>query len=217
MTDPVTPSQSSLDEEKEDFWNDIDSLLNRHLEWIQSHVHRKLGSLLRTKADTGDIVQDAVVQFLKYGPRIRLSNDKQFRALICRIIENVICDKYDWFTARRRSIAKERPLAPDTVLNLDPVDSSQKTPSRIVQKQEEEAWARLGLELIEPQKREVIVLHHWENQSFMEIGDHYEISKVAARKRYMAAMDILIDTVEALKGGRFEDVLGPDLTGEMES
>ena len=81
---------------------DLEKILKRHLPWIQSRVHQKLGNFHRSKADTGDIVQEAMLQFLKHGPRIKLSNDHQFRALLCKIIENVVCDQYAWFTAQRR-------------------------------------------------------------------------------------------------------------------
>ena len=48
-------------------WHDgdrraLEKVLERHLPWIQSYVHRKISSLLRSKTETGDIVQDAVVR-----------------------------------------------------------------------------------------------------------------------------------------------------------
>lgn len=201
------PPHSSVAKPASD--TDMELVLNRHLSWIQSYVHQKMGNSLRSKAETGDIVQESLIQFLRYGPRIRLSNDNQLRALLCRIIENVIRDRYSWFTARRRNIAMERPLAPDTILNLDPPRRSHpKSPSQLAMKQEEEAWARLGLELLEPRKREVIILHHWEDLSFSQIGKFLGISKIGARKRYISALTLLVETVDALKSGRLESVLG---------
>ena len=57
------------------------------------------------KVESSDIVQDAALQFLKYGPRFILSDEEKFRALLVRIVENVLRDKHDWFSARRRAIA----------------------------------------------------------------------------------------------------------------
>jgi len=82
--------------------------LERHLPWIQKQVRLRLGSKLRAKGETCDYVQDAVVQFLHYGPRIMISSDRQFRALLARIVENALCDKHDWFTARRRDMTYEK-------------------------------------------------------------------------------------------------------------
>ena len=190
---------------------DLEVILKRHLPWIQSYVHRKMGSFSRSKAETGDIVQEAMIQFLRHGPRVRLTNDRQFRALLCRIIENVVCDQYDWFTAHRRAMAKERPLPPDTVLNLDPPKGKVDTPSQIVQQQEHEAWIRLGLELLKPKNREVIILHKWEDLSFAEIGDRLGISKSVVRKKYLRSIELLIDTVKALQSGRLEAVVGEEV------
>lgn len=193
---------------------DLEELLKKHLSWVQRYVHNRLGDFRRSKVDTGDVVQEAMIQFLRHGPRIQLKNENQFRALLCRIIQNVVCDKYDWFTARRRAMSMERPLPPDTILKLDPPVGRQETPSKIIQKREEEAWARLGMELLEPKDREVIILHQWENLSFMEIGKLLGLSKPGARKRYVSALNKLIDTVDALQSGRLEAVLDPELSGE---
>ena len=99
--------------------NALDDLLKNHLTWIRGKVRKGMGSGLREKGDTSDYVQDAVVEFLKYGPRFTISNDARFRGLLLKIVENVLCKKYRWFTARRREIARERPLPSDTVLRLD--------------------------------------------------------------------------------------------------
>lgn len=187
---------------------EVENLLKQHLPWIQSYVHHKLGDHWRAKADTGDIVQEAMIQFLRYGPRVKIDSEKQFRALLCRIIENVVCDQYDWFTAHRRSMARERPLPRDTVLNLDPPQGRVDTPSQIVQQQEDEAWLRLGLELLEPKNREVIILHKWEGRSFSQIAEKLGIAKSVARRRYLRSIDLLIETINELQAGRLEAVIG---------
>jgi RNA polymerase sigma factor (sigma-70 family) len=186
----------------------LEQLLERHLSWIQTYVHRKLSDLIRRKAETGDIVQDAVVQFLRHGPRFRLSNDRQFRALLARIVENVLRDKYDWFTAHRRAIARERPLPADTVLDLDPAEGMVDSPSQIVQRHEQEAWVRLGLELLDPGERRIIVFRDWEDLSFTEIGKRTGMTKGTARRRYLDSIEQLITKVRALKSGDLNAVLG---------
>ncbi len=195
---------------------DIEEILKRHLPWIQTYIHKKLGNFPRHKSDTGDIVQEAMVQFLKYGPRLHVTNDGQFRALLCRIVENVVSNQYDWITACRRAVARERPLPSDTVLNLNPSERKQDTPSQIVNKQEEEAWLRLAVELLGFKHQEVIVHRNWMDLSFSEIGKRIELSKAGARKRYYNAINELIDKVEALKNGRIDSVVGPELSKEIQ-
>jgi RNA polymerase sigma-70 factor (ECF subfamily) len=179
----------------------LDSLIERHLTWIHKKVHHRLGSMLREKGDTCDYVQDAVVQFLQYGPRFTISNDARFRGLLLKIVENVLCNKYDWFTARRRAIARERPLPSDTILSLDPPQQQIHTPSKSAEKNEQEAWVRLGMELVKPEDREILILRQWDGLTFEEIGQRLEISTSAARVRHLRAMRRLAKEVEELRLG----------------
>jgi RNA polymerase sigma factor (sigma-70 family) len=128
--------------------------------------------------------------------------------LLGKIVENVVADKYDWFTAQRRTMARERPLPPDTILNLDPPASKQKTPSQISHEHEQEAWLRLGIELLDPSEREVIILYHWEEQSFIQIGKMLGISDVGARKRYIKASFRLDEIIRELRSGEIDAALG---------
>ena len=209
-----TAQNSGLPHERSE--KEIDQILKQHLPWIQKYVHRKLGDFPRSKMDTGDIVQEATVNFLKYGPRFNVMNEKECRLLLCKIVENALRNKYEWFTACRRNMALERPLPPDSMLNLDPTHSTQETPSQIAAQHEEEAWLRLGLELLDPEEREVIVMHHWELLSFDRIGKIFGMSSEGARKKFVRALNILIRTVQSLKNGRLADIIGEDLSLEMD-
>jgi RNA polymerase sigma factor (sigma-70 family) len=185
----------------------LDALLERHLPWIHSQVEQRLTALLRGKGDTFDYVQDAVIQFLRFGPRFNLSNGNHFRALLLRIVESTLLNKYDWFMARRREVARERPLPSDTVLSLDPPDGAVSTPSRIADRNEREAWIRLGMELLSPKDREMIVLRQWDSLPFAEIGDRLGISEDAARKRHNRVVDRLSDKIWTLRCGELNSIL----------
>ena len=150
--------------------------------------------------------QDAV-QFFRYGPRIALKDENQFRALLARIVENVLCDHGDHFAALRRRISRLRPLPPDTVLNLDATPRSAKTPSKAVERHEKEAWIRLGMELLNDKDREVIVMRQWEDLSFEEIGNHLGISSNTARMRNERAVGRLGKLLGRMRRGDLAGVL----------
>ena len=40
--------------------------LERNLPWIMPYVSKRLGTFRRSKADTGDILQETLIQFLKW-------------------------------------------------------------------------------------------------------------------------------------------------------
>ena len=52
----------------------LETLLKRHLSWIQNRVRQRIGTKLRHQLESCDIVQDAALQFLQYGPRFLLSD-----------------------------------------------------------------------------------------------------------------------------------------------
>jgi RNA polymerase sigma-70 factor (ECF subfamily) len=188
----------------------LDTLIERHLPWIREQVRRRMGPILRQKADTADYVQDAMVEFLRYGPKVLISDENHFQALIIRIVENSLRQNYDWFTAKRRAISKERPLPSDTVLNLDRPNDAVKTPSAEAQRHEREAWIRLGMELLDPKDQEILILQKWENLSFVEIGKRLNLSTDAARMRHNRAVDRLTEKVQLLRSGDLPKVLAED-------
>lgn len=207
MTRDDDPAATTSGGDSHSDGQDMEPLIERHLQWLQEFAHRKLSPLLRTKAETGDIVQDALIQFLKYGPRIRVNSDGQLRALLGRIVENVIRDKYDWFTARRRALAKERPLPPDTLLNLSSQNKEVETPSQLVHKNEQEAWVRLGLELLDPDDRRALILRDWDRLPYIEIGKRLGVSEHTARRRYMKSLTLLMEVVQSLRTGQIDTAL----------
>jgi RNA polymerase sigma factor (sigma-70 family) len=196
--------------------NGLNALLERHLPWIRAHVRKRLGPILRQKAETSDFVQDAMIQFLRYGPRVLISDEQHFRALLVKIIENTLRDKHDWYTACRRRVARERPLPSDTVLSLDPPDRQVKRPSQAAHLHENEAWIRLGLELLEPKDREVLVLRQWENESFVDIGKRLGLSPEAVWKRHHRALNQLSIKVGDLRRKGITVLLENTLDGNFE-
>src|SRR5262245_5246401 len=114
-------------------------LLERHLPWLRAEVRRQLGPELRKKAETEDFVQDAALNVLRFSPRFVVADEDQFRALLARIVVNVVRHKHEWFTARRRRLALERPLPTDSVLRL----GSPGSPSGFAEQAEREALVRL--------------------------------------------------------------------------
>jgi len=185
----------------------LTDLLERHLPWIRSRVRKRIGPRLRRMVESSDIVQDAAMQFFQYAPRFSMSDEEHFRALLARIVENVLRDKHDWFTARRRRVSLERPLPTDTVLDLDSPLAARRTPSQACEQHEKEAWVRLGIELLDPNDREVIVLRQWENLPFDEIGERLDISANAARMRNERAVGRLGKVIGSLRRGHLDRLL----------
>ena len=189
----------------------LGELLERHLGWIRSRVVERLGAKLRGKADTQDFVQEAVLEVLRHGPRFTVSSDEHFRALLARIVENVLCDQHHYFEAARRKAALEQRLPTDSVLNLDPRRTGRgKTPSAVADRREREAWLQLGLELLRPEDREVILLRQQEGLPFDDVGARLGVSANTARMRFERAIARLGDVVARLRIEGVEGVTRDD-------
>ncbi len=186
-------------------WHDgdgeaLEQLIQRDLPWIREHVKKRLGPLLRGKAETQDYVQDALVEFLRYGPRFLTEDRDRMRGLLARIIENVLRDRNDWFRAKRRAVSKERRMGSTMVLDLDRRAPTVARPSQEAIREEQEAWTRLALELLEPEDRDIITMRHWEGLSFAEIGERLGVGTDAARMRLNRALPKLAKRLVELRG-----------------
>lgn len=186
----------------------LEQLVRAQLPWIQARVRERLGAELRQKAESVDFVQEALIDFLEYGPRFELESEAQLRALLARIVENNIRDAHRHLRRKRRDIRREQAPGQESVLQLEPAAPSMQRPSRVLDREERMAWIRLGLELLEPEDRQVLELRDWEERSFVEIAQELGIGESAARMRYQRALPKLAKNVERLRRGELGRVTG---------
>jgi RNA polymerase sigma factor (sigma-70 family) len=177
------------------------ALVEIHLPWLRNQVERRLGPFLRGRGDAGDYLQDALLDFLRDGPRFQVRDEQQFRHLLVRVIENTLRDKNDWFRAKRRNLGQQAGLPADSVLDLQSGVAVSSTPSRAVDRDETRHWVRLALELLEPEDRKVILARDYEDRSFVAIGEELGITAAAARMRWTRAVGRLAHAMRELRSG----------------
>ncbi len=183
----------------------LNALVERDLDWIRERVRRRLGAELRAREETDDVVQDALLELLRYGPRFCLKSRSHFRSLLARIVENVLRGQSDRFRAYKRSARRERPL--DEALSLDGPAAQGTTPSESAERAEWQALVRLGLELLGAEDSEVLLLRQWDGLAFPEVAVRLGISQDAARMRFARALARLSRVIEKLRAGRLEELL----------
>ncbi len=176
-----------------------DALIERNLPWILERVRARLGAFLRGRADSGDFVQEALLDFLAYTPRFRVASEAQFRALLLRVIEHAIGDQYDYHQAWRRRASREQPLASDTVIDL--TGRAPTPPDERAERNEDQALLRLALELLEPPARRVIQMRQWDGLSYSDIATRLALSESAARKQHQRALQRLAELLDRLRRG----------------
>ena len=184
----------------------LQDLLDAHLSWVRGVVRGQLGERLRARLESGDVVQEAMLEFLRYGPRIKPRDGAQFRAIIGRIVINTLRDSSDWFLRKRRAMSSERPLSPESTVDLTLAAHSPQPDERAALLEIEER-IRLVLELMPPQDRQILILREWDDLSFPEIGERLELSADAARMRYERALPRMRRGLRELRSGAVETLL----------
>ena len=182
----------------------LGELVARDLPWVRAYVARVLGPELRARTDAEDVVQEAMLAVLKDGQKFTISDMGQFRALIARIVENLLRMKHRFLHQQKRDIGKEQRLPSDTVLDLD---ASVTRPSQAAMRNETQAWLQLCLDLLDPKDREVILLRQWKDLSFVEIGQQLGLDQAAARMRFERALARLAKLVKRVQLGGLAQVL----------
>ncbi len=90
----------------------LDALYTRYLDRMHAIVRLRLGPKLRQKLDSMDILQEAMLASIRDLENVELQTRQDLFHWLCRLVENRIRDQADHFAARKRDMAKERPLEP---------------------------------------------------------------------------------------------------------
>jgi RNA polymerase sigma factor (sigma-70 family) len=184
-------------------WRDGDDaalgeILRLHLEWVRQQVRDGLGPDLRAKLTSDDVVQDAMLDFLRNGPRFVPADGAQLRALLARIVANSLSDRGNWFRAARRRMSAETAIASSTELMQS---GGGAPPDEHAIAREQETRLRMGMELLGERDRQLLVWREWEKLPFAEIGARLGLDAEAARGATRRAVERLRDTMAKLRHG----------------
>jgi len=183
----------------------LETLLARDLPWLAAEVRRRMGPELLQRADVDDVVQQAAIAVLQSGPRFLVADRDHYRALMLRIVENTIRKQIRLGRQQKRAAAREEPLPSGSVVALD---GAATRPSAAADRNERRAWVQLALELLQDGDREIILLRQWEGLPFATVGEQLGIAEDAARMRFERALARLARTVQQLRSGQLQSVLG---------
>jgi RNA polymerase sigma-70 factor (ECF subfamily) len=157
-----------------------------------------MGAELRSKFDSVDVVQDALIQAMGNLKDFTYRDEGDFLRWLCKIAENKLHDAYDKFHADKRYIHKEIPFKEEarqtenSVFGVTgPVGTT--TPSVIVSRKEALDRLETALDELKPEYKEIIVLKKIEGLSYADIAERLGKSANAVGmllSRAMAALTI---------------------------
>ncbi len=184
----------------------LSQLVERDRRWVEERVRNRRGASLRRLSDTHDDVQDLMLRALQYSPRFLCRDRGQFRALLARMIENLLVDRSRSAAARNHDRRLDS-LFGDSRISLDPAIATADQPAEVAARNEEIAWMRLGLEFLDAEERDVIWRRQLLEQGFAEIAAEDGIAADAVRMRFNRAMLRLAGVVQRLQAGDLAQLL----------
>lgn len=189
----------------------VTELLRLHLGWVEGRIRGHLNERLRRRGDTQDYVNELVVRVLTRRTPFVINDADHFRRIILRMVNNLLTDSGRRVDAQRREVARERRLPSRiSVLYLNDPPALRREGVRPVDEvviEEETAYLRLALDLLDPSDRHLIEMREEENMSYARVGQDLGISEDAARKRFSYALRRLGRVVKLLQCGQVDRAL----------
>lgn len=160
-------------------------LLERHRPRLLDFVDTHLDPLLRARLDASDVVQEAQIEATRRLPDFLRRRPMPFRVWLRKTAyEQLLMLRRRHIEAARRSIRREVQL-PDRsslVLAQNLVDPSG-SPSARLNREELAQRMRQALDRLSQTDREALLMRHYEEMSYEEMGCILGIEPASARKR----------------------------------
>jgi len=182
----------------------LEKLYRIYNERVLRIVRLRMGMELRSKMQSMDLVQDALLGAFRDLESFTYKNEGDFLRWMSSIAENKIRDNIDKLHAQKRDIRKEIPLnnnspsAKDSfVATFEPVDTT--TPSIIMSRHEELDRLEKAMDKLKPKYRQVITLIKIEGLSYKEAADKLGKAPDAVRMLLSRAMTALSQSFEKME------------------
>jgi len=174
----------------------LERLFRVYGERVRRIIRLRMGAELRSKLESMDLVQDALISALRGLQNFTYQNEGDFLRWLSRIAENRIRDNLDKLHTNKRDIRREIPLnthgrggEDSFVKAIGPADSI--TPSMIMSKREELNKLEKAMEELRPEYRNVIVLVRIEGLSHKEAAERLNKSHHSTRALLSRALAAL--------------------------
>jgi RNA polymerase sigma-70 factor (subfamily 1) len=207
MLDELT-TQVLVAQAKEGSNEAIEALCRRYQQRVLAAVRLRLGTGLRRKVESWDLVQEAMIDAFQRIRAFDFHTEGAFLRYVNQIVENRIRDAADHWEAQRRDVAKERPLAVERGTDGESpafqlADSTAATPSRVIGLQEDLAILEQAMDILgerSPDQKELLIAVKLECCTYSELASQMGISEDAVRMRTNRALDSLSAIYRRLVG-----------------
>ncbi len=183
----------------------VDELLRQYRPRIVKMVTLRIDPRIRGRVDQSDVVQETFLEVTRRLPEYLEQPGSPFFLWIRKIAGHKLIDAHRrHLGAQARRADREmsidqahRPAASSVWLAQQLVDGMD-TPSRLVAREETMAALREGLDSMNPDDREILVLRQFEELTNQEAAQELGIEPAAASKRFVRALQRLQSILTSL-------------------
>ncbi|MCP4261609.1 MAG: sigma-70 family RNA polymerase sigma factor [Planctomycetes bacterium] len=198
LTDKTRQMVALAKDGNESAVNQLWKVYGARVHWI---MRLRMGGELRSKLESMDLVQDALLSALEDLGNFTYKNEGDFLRWLSTIAENRLRDNLDKLHADKRDIRKETRLDKRVSTTKGgffrfpgPIEAT--TPSVIMSRKEEFDNLTKAIDLLKPEYRKVIILAKIEGLSYKEIGQRLDKSTDAVGMLLSRAMVALTSVFE---------------------
>ena len=178
-----------------------DRLCRVYGEKVRRIVRLRMGAKLRSKLESMDLVQDALMCALRDLGDFTYRNEGDFLRWLTKIAENRLRDNIDKLHTEKRDVRREirlddreRTTGEGFVGTAGPIEAT--TPSVILSRKEDLDKLEKAMDTLRPEYREVIMLAKIEELSYSQIGDRLGKSIGAVKMLVSRAKMALVTAFE---------------------
>jgi len=179
----------------------LQPLFDRYYEPVRRIVRLRLGSALRSRLDSGDIVQETFLSALAGFDRFEVRDEASLLQWLAVLAENRIRDAADFHAAGKRDAAREVRLSVpgrSGSIGLDPAATGL-SPAAGVARDEQVHALEEALAGLPEAERELVVLRDYVGMSWEEVAERTGRPSAAAAR--MAHGKVLLALGARLRGG----------------
>jgi len=175
----------------------IEQLLEAYLPQVRAFVRMRMGSELRQREETIDIVQSTCRRVLAHDGRgLMFDGEAEFRAWLFTAAMNSIKEKHRFHRAQKRDVRAERVSSEESIAQLQRGYGALGTPSQMAAAGEGVRQVEAALDGLAEDQREVISLCRLAGLSYAQAGMRMGRSPEAVRKLLSRALLQLAQAID---------------------
>jgi RNA polymerase sigma-70 factor (ECF subfamily) len=157
--------------------HDVEDLVVRFAPALRAFVRLRMGTLLRSREESCDIVQSVTREVLQHSDRFAHGGEQGFREWLFTTAHRKIVNRLEHWQADKRNAGREAHVeVPEELAGLTA------TPSRHASAREELAAMERAFDVLGEEQREVVIMSRMLGLSHAEIAARLGKSEVAVRK-----------------------------------